>query len=64
MFMIDTDLTRIGRVFGSEEYDSRHIMEPEGSLPYSQQPAINPPHPEPDRSSPHPPPHPTFFISL
>jgi hypothetical protein len=32
-------------------------MEPEGSLPCSQQPAIGP-HPEPDASSPH---FPTLF---
>jgi hypothetical protein len=31
-------------------------MEPEGSLPHSQQPAICP-YPEPDRSSPRPPSH-------
>jgi hypothetical protein len=29
-------------------------MEPEGSLPYSQQPATGP-YPEPDESTPHPP---------
>jgi hypothetical protein len=34
-------------------------MEPEGSLPFSQKPAIGP-HPEPQKSSPHPP---TLFPS-
>jgi hypothetical protein len=37
-------------------------MEPEGSLPHSQQPAICP-YPEPDQSSPCPPP-PSHFLKI
>jgi hypothetical protein len=36
----------------SHSVTSQHFMEPEGSLPYSQDPSTGP-HPEPDQSSPY-----------